>query len=268
MVNIIMKKMFKIITVFILGGFIMSGLNPPDALATEKHAIFTEILREYVKEGLVNYEALKEDVRFKKYIEQLVETNPDEFVTREEKLAFWINVYNAYTLKIICDNYPIKSISELHTGGLALGTVLKKTVWHKKLVIVNNELTSLDYVEHQIIRPVFKDPRIHFSIVCAAKGCPQLRSEAYEAGILNDQLNDQARIFIGTRSKNSFDLNKKIATISPIFQWFKKDFAKNYAGLLLYLCQFLPEDIKTSIESNPKKWKIKFSYYDWSLNEQ
>jgi hypothetical protein len=263
-----MKKLFNITIVLILGGFIMSGLNTPDALAAQRHALFTEVLQDHVKDGLVNYEALKEDKRFNKYIEQLSNTDPQDLISREEKMAFWINVYNAYTLKIICDNYPIKSISELHTGGLALGTVFKKTVWHKKLVRVKNELTSLDYIEHKILRPEFRDPRIHFSIVCAAKGCPPLRSEAYEAEKLNDQLNDQAKVFLEAAAKNSFNLDKNIATISPIFQWFKKDFSRDYSGLLVYLCRFLPEDIKVVIERNPKKWKIKFSYYDWSLNEQ
>lgn len=130
------------------------NLNPP-AHASEQHAVFTEVLQAHVKNGWVNYQDLCSDQRLQKYIDQLAATDPEMLSSREEKLAFWINVYNAYTLKIICDNYPLKSISDLHTGGLIFGSVLKSTVWHKKLVTVNNELTSLDHVEHKIIRPVF-----------------------------------------------------------------------------------------------------------------
>jgi hypothetical protein len=259
----IRKNVFYVIFVFV---FFVSGLN--QCYGAEQHALFTEVLKKHVQEGMVDYQNLCSDQRFKQYIDQLASADPERLSSREEKLAFWINVYNAYTLKIICDNYPLKSISELHTGGLILGSVLKSTVWHKNLVTVNNELTSLDHVEHQIIRPVFRDARIHFAVVCAAKGCPPLRSEAYEGGRLDAQLDDQGREFLSQTEKNNFDPNKKTARISPIFSWFKDDFRMEAKTVLEYVAPFLDTATAESIKANPKSWRIKYTDYDWSLNEQ
>ena len=234
----------------------------------ENHSVFTDLLSAHVQEGEVDYKNLCRDSNLELYIEQLSKTDPEGLPTREEKLAFWLNAYNAYTLKIICDNYPLKSINELHTGGLIFGSVIRQTVWHKKLVTINDELTSLDHIEHKIIRPIFKEPRIHFAIVCAAKGCPPLRSEAYEAERLDAQLTDQAEVFLSQKEKNNFNLKTKTARISPIFSWFKKDFISDSGSVLEYLTPFINEEIGASIKNDPKSWRIKYTEYDWSLNEQ
>jgi len=234
----------------------------------ENHSVFTDLLSAHVQEGEVDYKNLCRDSNLELYIEQLSKTDPEGLPTREEKLAFWLNAYNAYTLKIICDNYPLKSINELHTGGLIFGSVIRQTVWHKKLVTINDELTSLDHIEHKIIRPIFKEPRIHFAIVCAAKGCPPLRSEAYEAERLDAQLTDQAEVFLSQKEKNNFNLKTKTARISPIFSWFKKDFISDSGSVLEYLTHFINEEIGASIKNDPKSWRIKYTEYDWSLNEQ
>jgi len=154
------------------------------------HRLFTEILQDYVHEGKVNYRELCQDNRLETYIAQLAGTNPDAISDEKARLAFWINAYNAYTIQVICDNYPVKSINELHFGGLYVGTVLKKTIWDKKFVIINNQKTSLNHIEHEIIRPLFQDPRAHFGLVCASKSCPALRSESYEGYKLDEQLDD------------------------------------------------------------------------------
>jgi len=232
------------------------------------HSVFTDLLSTHVREGEVDYKNLCQDDNLEVYIKQLSMTDPESLPTREKKLAFWLNAYNACTLKIICDNYPLKSINELHTGGLIFGSVIRQTVWHKKLVTINNELISLDHIEHKIIRPVFKEPRIHFAIVCAAKGCPPLRSEAYEADRLDEQLTDQAEMFLSQKDKNDFDLKTRTARISPIFSWFKKDFIEDSGSVLEYLTLFINEEIGASIKNDPKSWKIKYTEYDWSLNEQ
>ena len=235
---------------------------------SENHSVFTDLLSAHVQGGEVDYKNLCQDNNLDLYIEQLSNTDPENLSTREAKLAFWLNAYNAYTLKIICDNYPLKSINELHTGGLIFGAVTRQTVWHKKLVTINNELTSLDHIEHKIIRPIFKEPRIHFAIVCAAKGCPPLRNEAYEADVMDEQLNDQSEIFLSQKDKNNFDIKKRVARISPIFSWFKKDFVAESGSLLEYLVPFIDEEIGASIKNDPRGWRIKYTEYDWSLNEQ
>ena len=159
-----MKRLFGLMIFFILCA--------SQSFAEGKHELFTDVLKETVSDGAVDYKSLCKDNRFTQYMDQLVNINPDALGSDKEKLAFWINAYNAWTLKIICDNYPLKSINELHSGGLAVGMLLKTTVWDKKIITMNNQKTSLSDIEHKIMRPVFKDPRIHFAIVCAAKGCP------------------------------------------------------------------------------------------------
>jgi uncharacterized protein DUF547 len=236
------------------------------AYAGASHTLFTEILSDYVSDGKVNYKDLRLDKRLPAYIDQLSHTDPATLIDDKERFAFWINAYNAYTLKIICDNYPLKSISELHGGGAFLGRITKTTVWDKKLVTINNKKMTLNDIEHKTIRPEFKDARAHFALVCAAKSCPPLRNEAYEAHTLSEQLNDQGRIFLSQLDENNFDIFGKAANISPIFSWFAGDFGgKN--KVLSFLADFLPQEVSEAIKKDSSSWKIRYTYYDWSLNE-
>jgi hypothetical protein len=233
----------------------------------DTHGLFTEILQAYVQEGKVNYRELCKDSRLEAYLAQLAATNPDAIANENAELAFWINAYNVYTLKVICDNYPLESINELHFGGLVIGVVLNKTVWDKDFVIINSKKTTLDHIEHKIVRPKFRDPRAHFALVCASKSCPALRSEAYEGYKLDEQLDDQGRIFFGDSTKNYFEVDKKKAHLSKILDWYEKDFGQNDEEVLRYVSQFLPDDLAAAIRANPKVWDIKHTHYDWSLNE-
>ncbi|MFQ5584437.1 MAG: DUF547 domain-containing protein [Calditrichia bacterium] len=235
--------------------------------AQEKHAIFSEILKEYVVNSLVTYESLRNDSRLETYLGQLSSTNPDEISDEKERLAFWINAYNAYTLKIVCDNYPLKSIKDLNTGGTIIAYALKKTVWDKDFVVINNRKMTLNNIEHKIVRPIFKDPRAHFALVCAARSCPPLRNEAYEGFKLDDQLNGQGRIFLNDINMNYFEPEKKIAHLSKILDWYGKDFGDSDEEILLFITRFLPGDLAAAIRAEPKEWKIKHTKYDWSLNE-
>src|SRR5262245_42369130 len=229
-------------------------------------ALFTAILHQYVKEGEVNYTDLCKDNRLSNYISELSKIDPDSLSTNSDKLAFWINAYNAYTLKIICDHYPVKSINDLHSGGTVLSHAFKTTIWDKEIVAINHKNTSLNNIEHKIIRPEFKDFRIHFALVCAAKSCPALRSEAYEGSTLDQQLDDQAKLFISDSSKNHFDAASRKASISKIFDWYRKDFGSDEAEVLRAISKYLPDQIRKSIQS-PEKWEVDYTDYDWSLNE-
>jgi hypothetical protein len=235
--------------------------------AQEAHSLFTEILQDYVEDGKVNYKELCDDDRLDAYIAQLAATNPDTIADDKARLAFWINAYNAYTLKVICEHYPIKSINELHTGGLIIGMVLKKTIWDKPFVIINNRRITLNTIEHKIIRKRFRDARIHFALVCASQSCASLRSEAYEGAKLDEQLDDQGRKFFSQANKNYFDIDTMQAHLSKILDWYSEDFGKNDEEILLYISGFLSDDLAAAIRANPKKWKIKYTKYDWSLNE-
>ena len=238
------------------------------ALAGASVETYTGVLTAYLKDGLVDYRGLCKDPRLNEYIRRLGTTNPEIIPTRNAKLAFWINAYNAYTLKVICDHYPIKSINDLHFGGLLVGQILGKTIWHKKIVTINNQQMSLNDIEHNTVRPLFKDPRIHFALVCAAMGCPPLRSEAYQGDKLDHQLNEQAKTFLNNPQHNRFDITKKRASISKIFDWYGKDFAATESEVLLYLARYLPKETANAVRENPQGWKLEYNSYDWSLNER
>jgi hypothetical protein len=215
---------------------------------------------------MVNYGTLCKDERLGQYIQQLARANPERIESDNERLAFWINAYNAYTLKVICDNYPLKSIQDLNPRGLR--KAFAKTVWDKPLVTVNNNPTTLNTIEHKIIRTRFKDPRIHFALVCAAKSCPPLRPEAYEGDELDAQLDDQGRTFLTDTFKNSYNTATKTAEISKIFSWFAEDFGGSDTDVLKFIARFLPEDTARMIRADPGTWTIRHKNYDWSLNEQ
>ncbi|UCG53009.1 MAG: DUF547 domain-containing protein [Candidatus Latescibacterota bacterium] len=231
------------------------------------HELFTAILAAHVRDGRVDYPKLCEDPRLSDYIDQLSSTDPEEIVDENERLAFWLNAYNAFTLKIICDNYPLKSINDLHFGGLVLGTALKKTVWDKEFIVINGEKMSLNHIEHDVVRPRFGDPRAHFALVCASVSCPPLRSEAYEGHRLDEQLDDQARVFFSERDKNYFDAENKEAHLSKILDWYSKDFGDNKREVLLYVSNYLPKDLALKIQEDPGAWTVKHTKYDWNLNE-
>ncbi|MDH3214960.1 MAG: DUF547 domain-containing protein [Candidatus Krumholzibacteria bacterium] len=231
------------------------------------HELFTEVVRDFVTDGKVDYPRLCQDERLQAYISQLAATDPDTIDDDRARLAFWINAYNAYTLKVICDNYPVKSINDLHFGGLVVGTVTKKTVWDRKFVVVGGAEMSLNHVEHEIVRPIFKDPRAHYALVCASESCPALRTEAFEGDRLDEQLDDQARVFFGDETKNRFDVEKKIAYLSKILDWYSDDFGDSDGEILLAIAPYVPVHVAESIRANPGAWDVKHTKYDWSLNE-
>jgi hypothetical protein len=170
-------------------------------------------------------------------------------------------------LKIVCDNYPLESINDLHFGGLIVGTVLNKTVWDKDFIEINGEKMSLNHIEHEILRKEFKDPRLHFAIVCASKSCPSLRSEAFAGSRLDSQLDDQAKVFFADPERNVFDIENKKAHLSKILDWFSKDFGNNDEEILLFVSRFAVADVAAAIRSDANEWDINHTEYDWSLND-
>jgi uncharacterized protein (DUF2249 family) len=230
-------------------------------------ALYTSLLQKYVQQGKVNYKELCKTSDLSKYISFLESSDPERITNNKDRLAFWINSYNAYTLKIICDHYPVKSINDLHSGGTILSHAFKTTIWDKDIVVINHKNTSLNNIEHKIIRPQFKDFRIHFALVCAAKSCPALRSEAYEGSKLDQQLDDQAKLFLSDSSKNRFEVAAEKASISKIFDWYQKDFGNSKSEVLLIISKYLPDQIRKQIQSSPDKWQVDYTDYDWSLNE-
>jgi len=255
-----MKTIFALIIYGVM--VTMMGVQTSSA---QTHKLFGDVLKKYVINGLVDYKNLKNDNQLDKYLTQLSNTNPDK-LSHNEKLAFWINAYNAFTLQVIVDNYPVESITELHTGGKIIGYLLGKTVWDKEFITINNKKYSLNDIEHKILRKM-NEPRIHFTIVCASISCPELLNEAYEADKIVKQLEGQTRKFMTDKSRNHFDVKNRKAYLSKIFDWFNEDFGKSEENVLKFVSQFIPEDISNDIKSNFPKWNVSYKDYNWNLNE-
>jgi hypothetical protein len=227
----------------------------------QTHTKFAKVLSAFVKEGLVDYRALKESPSgLNGYLDDLAEVGREEFEIwpEAERLAFLINLYNATTLQLIIDHYPLKGIRSI--GGLF------SSPWRLKVVHTWGEAFTLDEVEHELIRPRYKEPRIHYALVCAARSCPPLRKEPYIGKRLPEQLQDQGTLFFATPEKNRVDHENKILWISPIFKWFESDFTKGGLSLKQFIqTQLRPED-RTAVAS--ESFRIKYTDYDWSLNAQ
>lgn len=239
------------ILIFILAIFIQ-GAN-----AQVNHAIWNQLLYQYVsEEGFVNYKGIinKKD-KLNQYLKQLSNHPPEESLSKNEKLAYWINAYNAFTVKLIVDHYPVNSIKDLHPTVKIPGI---NTVWKKEFFKIDGKPMSLHHIEHNILREEFHEPRIHFAINCASFSCPPLRNEAYKASNLEKQLEEQAVRFINNSDKNQ--ISTGYIKISKIFKWFTKDFTRN-GDLIDYLNQYA----KTRINKNAD---IDYMDYDWSLNEK
>ena len=256
-----MKKTILILLLAILATSIST------AQEKESHTLFTEILKDYIKNGLVDYAAMKGDTRLDEYIEQITVVDPYS-LERNEQLAFWMNAYNAFTLQVILLEYPVESINDLHTGGLIIGQVLGKTIWHDERFEINGKKYSLNNIEHDIIRVDFADePRIHFTLVCAAMSCPPLRYEAYEAHKLEEQFQDQSIKFFNNPNLNEFDAENRVAKLSKLLDWYYDDFADNDKDIILYVAQFVEGEAGKSMKANPEEWDIEHLHYDWLLNE-
>jgi hypothetical protein len=237
-----------------------SGVDDADEL-------FTGLLDDHVTDGHVDYAALCTDPRLERYLAWLSVTDP-ESLDGNGALATWINAYNAYTLKLIVDNYPVESINDLHAGGRILAHATRRTAWDKRFVVVGGETFSLNDVEHDIIRKRFDDFRIHFALVCAARSCPPLRDEAYTAARLDAQLEDQGRRFLSQTDKNRFDLDARTAYLSPIFKWYRGDFGETDEDLLRAIAPFVGDAaVRSQLESAPGDWRVEHTHYDWRLND-
>ena len=232
------------------------------------HQLFSTVLSEFVADGLVDHAGLRNEKRLDHYLQQLDQTDPTRFATEVERLTLWINAYNAYTLKLVADNYPINSVHELCTGGRIIGWLLNRSPWDIRFAKVGGKAYTLNEIEHEILRVRFDEPRLHFVIVCAAVSCPPLRSEAYFPDRLEVQLDEQAKIFLNDSRNNRFDSVEKKAELSSIFSWFKKDFGGSDESTLKFIVPFLPEKTADAMRRDGFDWDVSSTHYDWSLNDR
>ena len=216
---------------------------------------YREVLKTYVKHGLVDYSGLKSNPKdLNQYLELAASISKETFDgwSENEQLAFLINVYNAQTLDLVADNYPVNSIKDIagDSGG----------PWEQPIVTLFGEKRTLNALENEIIRGNYPEPRIHFALVCAALGCPKLINEPYNPEILDKQLEKQTKLFLMDSDKNSIDLRNKVLLLSPIFDWFKEDFILQSGSIIKFVSPYF------GIEATGE-FKIEYTNYDWTLND-
>jgi len=213
---------------------------------TPNHDLWNSILKSNVSSsGKVNYTNMKSKLsEIEAYISTLQSFSDQSTWSKNEKLAYWINLYNAATVRLIIQNYPTTSITTINNG----------KPWDKKVVTISGESYTLNQIENDIIRPRFNEPRIHFAVNCAAISCPKLMNSAFTADKLNYQLTKQAKAFING-PKNSISENS--IEISKIFEWYTVDFS---TSIIDYLNKYSTTEISSTAAITYKK-------YNWDLNE-
>jgi len=217
---------------------------------------YSALLKKYVSAGriknvdlmMVDYEGFKTDAAFHRVVSQLDAFDTQQLVTRNEKLAFYINAYNILAIKVVLDHWPVDSIKDV--GGLF------SPVWKKNAGEINRKIVTLHEIEHEILRKM-AEPRIHMAIVCASVSCPDLRNEAYTAAQLEQQLDDQTKKFLANAGKGLY-VKRNVAYVSKIFDWFEEDFSI-YGGVKGFIQKYQPvlsavSDVEADID------------YDWQLN--
>ncbi len=235
-------------------GFNSKGLPSPDAgkrsSATQKveidHGIWDQLLQDHVKaNGRVDYKGFQNDrEKLDNYLKMISSQKPSKDWGTDELLAYYINLYNAYTVDLILRNYPVNSIKDINGP------------WTKEFVKIGDTEISLGGIENSILRKM-NEPRIHFAINCASISCPKLMNQAYTAEKIDEQLEKAAREFINS-DKN--EISGNLARLSSIFDWYKKDFTRTAKTLVEYINQY--SDTKLN-----SKAKISYMDYNWNLND-
>ncbi len=244
---------------------------------------YAAVLDEFVSEqGMVDYQKLKaEPENLRAFLRAMATIERETYTTWTDdgKIAFWINAYNACTLKAIIDHYPIKArwTTSLFYPDNSIRQI--DGVWDELEFSVLGKKRTLDEIEHETLREEFNEPRIHMALVCAAKGCPVLRNEPYFPSRLDAQLDDQTRRFLRDPDKFRIDRDREEIYLSSIFKWFGDDFIPTYSGqsriaghskkesaVLRFVAQYLDEPDRDSILTGD--YSIEYLDYDWTLNEQ
>lgn len=229
-----------------------------------EHAAWDAMVVRFVRDGVVDYSGLRHSgtAALDGYLRSLESVCREQYVawTREQQLAFFINAYNAYTIKLILEHYPVKSIRSI---GFLPGSAFREQFI--PLPFLRGKALSLDDIENDILRKDFREPRIHFAIVCASQSCPALRSEAYRATTLDAQLTQAARRFLSDRSKNHFDPAARTLHLSSVFKWFREDFERTSRTLPAFVARYAEPATAAALSSGDDV-RVEFLDYDWSLN--
>ena len=219
------------------------------------NSIWSGLLSKYVREGAVDYHGFKGDEgRLDEYLRMLERVSPGGLQPKEQ-LAFYINAYNAWTIKLVLGSYPgIRSIKDLET--------FFSSPWRKNICRIDGQVLSLDDIEHGIIRPRFQDPRIHFAVNCASKGCPPLASEPYRGAVLDRQLDKAVKSFVNDPARTRLEGDDLY--VSKIFKWFASDFTD---GVPRFIAGYAEGSLREALIAKGNRIRLKYLDYDWSLND-
>jgi len=244
----------------LIAGTLFLRLNTGDVHAAQNvtldYALWEQVLKKFVNDqGRVDYEGLKKDPdQFHQFIDQIEKMDIQQLSHVEQK-AFWINAYNAITMKVILDHYPVTSIRLLNFG----------LVWHADRKVAAGK-KSLGDIEHKILRPM-GDPRIHFAINCASIGCPRLPNRPFYPETLEEQLDQEAKRFMNDPQKVFLDRKRNIIHHSAIFDWFQEDFLAVSPDLVSYIKKYIHEEDKRYLDEHPDV-QLQVLKYNWKLNRQ
>lgn len=240
--------------------------HDPMSTTIVDHSLWADILTSHVVLGddgitRVDYAALADNAKSVEklgtYIDLLQETDVSK-LNRDEQFAFWSNLYNAVTVEVILDHYPVRSIRDISISpGL-----FSSGPWGKELVTVGGKSLSLDNIEHDILRKLWTEPRVHYAVNCASYGCPNLALEPYTGAKLEEQLEAAARSYVNHPRGVRFDGNK--LTVSKIFDWYGTDFGASKKEQLANITAHAEPDLAAKLKQHTGRVSYE---YDWSLND-
>lgn len=281
-------KFFRRVALILAGCLGLAGCtetpSPPAVPFDHQHTLFDQVLQRHVENGRVNYRTLQADQEtLNRYLQSLASVDPGAYEswTRQQKLAFWINAYNAYTLRVIVDHYPVtRSIFADPLRRYPADSIRQiPGVWKWRWWPAVSGRYTLDRMEHVILRKELKEPRIHFVLVCASKGCPLLESRAFDAEHLESRLDQAAVHYLYRDRKVQIDKASNIVRLPQIFIWFAEDFApdpeiavfferypREAVGPLTWVYRYAnPEDMRFLRQG---RFELAHLEYDWALNDR
>lgn len=248
---------------------VLSAAAAQPALANGADAVFDEMLGRYVvadadgvnRVDYARWKARTEDrAKLASYVADLQKRTPSR-MGREEAIAYWSNLYNAITLNVVLDKYPVSSIRDIKSEGF-FDPKAYIGPWRTKRATVEGKSYSLDEIENDVLRPIHKDPRVHYALNCASIGCPNLGTEAFVGARLNEQLEAAAKAYVNT--KRGVTVEGARIVVSSIYVWYKADFGDSDLGVLNHLRRYAAPTLARQLEGISS---IKDHAYDWGLND-
>ena len=269
----IKRRLLPVLAVLLLPGLLRAApeadlwerwqTHDPDSRLSVDHSPWTAFLETYLVQGedginRVDYGDVtpQDRARLDAYLEALEATGVDR-LTRASQLSFWVNLYNALTVQVVLEHFPVDSIREIDIspGFFANGP------WGKKLVEVEGEALSLDDVEHRILRPIWRDPRIHYAVNCAARGCPNLQPVAFTPENTEALLKKGAIDYVN--HPRGVLIRDGDLVVSSIYKWFQEDFGGSETGVIDHLLHYARPGLRERLRDFRE---IDDHRYDWSLN--